>query len=111
MGDLTLPNKWGEEGFNAIRKALIDYCGEAGTPVDLGHAFQWDTGTPLLKHSEDMTDDQYRNSDTALQVITDYMNAGCDPWQAVAKARQQWDAEKERVRKEVLPDLDQDKRH
>jgi hypothetical protein len=39
------------------------------------------------------------------------MNAGCDPWQAVAKARQQWDAEKERVRKEVLPDLDQDKRH
>ena len=72
MADLTLPNRWGEQGFNVIREALIDYCKEAGTPIkNLGYAFQWDTAVPLVQHSEDMNDDQFRNCETALKMITD----------------------------------------
>ena len=106
MADLTLQNKWGDKGFNVIREALLDYCKDAGTPIaDLGYAFQWDTAVPLIKNSENLTNDQFRNCDTALKNITDYLYAGDDPWKAVANARKDWDEEKERVRKEVLPDL------
>src|SRR5258708_40050886 len=97
MASLTLPNKWGEEGFNVIRNALIEYCAEAGTPVDLGYAFQWDTSVPLIRHAEGMTDDEFRNCDTALSNIVDYLHQGMDPWAAVTAAKKDWARERQRV--------------
>jgi hypothetical protein len=97
MAYLTLPNKWGEEGFNVIRKALIEYCRQVHPEFDLGYAFQWDTGTPLIKDSEGLSDDEYRDCSTALAMITNYLHQGMDPWQAVASAKLEWQTEKETI--------------
>jgi hypothetical protein len=76
VADLTLPNRWGEEGFNVIRNAIMDYCRPVHPNFDLGYAFQWDTGTPLIKNAEGLSDAEYINASTALAMITDYLNRG-----------------------------------
>jgi hypothetical protein len=83
--------------------ALIDYCRPLHPTFDLGYAFEWDTGTPLIKNSEGLTDAEFINCTTALGMITNYLHQGMDPWEAVAAARKDWQAEKDAVDR-LVPD-------
>lgn len=94
---------WGQEGFNVIRTAIIEYCERVGTPIDIGYAFQWDNSVMLIRDGDGLDEIRYTNCNTALQMIYHYLCQGSDPWKAVKQAKDEWDkdfAETERAMRE-----------
>ncbi len=104
MPSLTIPNRWGQEGFNVIRTGIMEYCEKVGTPVDLGYAFQWDNSVMLIRDGEGLDELSYTNCNIALQKIYHFLFKWDDPWKAVKEARDEWEkelAEAERAMREM----------
>ena len=107
---LTIPKVYGEEGFNVIRQALIEYCEKSGKPIDLAFGYQWDDSVMLLK-DDNLTDEEFQICDTALKTINHYLNKpNTDPWKAVQEAQEEWAenwAEAERLLRDYLDEQNQ----
>jgi hypothetical protein len=91
MPSLTIPNVWGDEGFNVIREGIMQYCERVKTPIDLGYAFQWDNSVMLIRDSEGLDELTYANCNFALNSIYHYLCQGSDPWKAVKQAKEEWE--------------------